>query len=291
MFSHLQVDLVDMQKLKEYNDGYSMIFTAVDVFSRKTFAVPLKSKRPLEVKTAFETITQSDGGWSLQNVITDQGTEFYNKTVSTYFKENHVNHYSVFNNLKSAQVERFNRTLKERLYRYMTAKATNRWLDVLGDIVYNINDAPNRTTGIVPNDVNFQNAHQLLDGQYKDNGKQVKFKFNVGDAVRISKQKTLFEKGYIPNFTYEIFHIKERLPRTPPVYRITDFTKTETIAGVYYETELVKVCTKDKAYRIEKILKTRKRNGTKEYFVRFLGYRDNHNAWVKEEDIVSIADT
>uniref|UniRef100_A0A1I7ZTB0 Integrase catalytic domain-containing protein n=1 Tax=Steinernema glaseri TaxID=37863 RepID=A0A1I7ZTB0_9BILA len=291
LFSHIQADLADMQKLKEYNDGYSMIFTAVDVFSRKTFAIPLKSKRPLEIKRAFETITQSDGGWSLQNVITDQGTEFYNKIVSAYFKENHVNHYSVFNNLKSAQVERFNRTLKERLYRYMTAKSTNRWVDALEQVVYNINSTPNRTTGIAPEDVNFQNAHDLLANQYKDNNKKAKFKFNVGDAVRIVKSKAIFRKGYLPNFTYEIFHVKERLPRNPPVYRITDFTKTETIRGSFYEQELIKVCTKDKAYRIEEILKTRKRNGSKEYFVRFLGYRDNQNAWVKEEDIVSVADS
>uniref|UniRef100_A0A1I8AP97 Chromo domain-containing protein n=1 Tax=Steinernema glaseri TaxID=37863 RepID=A0A1I8AP97_9BILA len=95
----------------------------------------------------------------------------------------------------------------------------------------------------------------------------------------------------MPNFTYEIFFIKERLPRNPPVYRITDFTKQETIDGVYYEQELIKVCTRDKAYRIEKILKTRKINDKKEYFVKFLGYRDVHNAWIKEEDLVSIADT
>ena len=71
------------------------------------------------------------------------------------------------------------------------------------------------------------------------NRKPTKFKFKVGDQVRISKEKGKFEKGYLPNFTQEIFKINECIPRDPPVYRIID-QNGEEIEGIFYTQELVK---------------------------------------------------
>ena len=114
--------------------------------------------------------------------------------------------------------------------------------------------------------------------------KCVKFQFNVGDKVRIAKYKGVFEKGYLPNFTEEIFTIKYKISSQPPTYRIQDCDKEE-ISGVFYEPELVKVVKTDDIYKIEKVLRKRKRKGQTELLVKWLGYPDKFNQWIKESDL------
>ena len=113
---------------------------------------------------------------------------------------------------------------------------------------------------------------------------RVRFKFQVGDRVRISKAKRIFKKSYLPNFTEELFTVYKRFLRQVPVYKLKD-DAGEILDGTFYEPELQKIIKNDDVYRVEKVLRKRKRRGVTEYFVKWKGYSDKFNSWVSEKNI------
>ena len=117
-----------------------------------------------------------------------------------------------------------------------------------------------------------------------DINKRVRFKIAVGDRVRISKAKRIFEKSYFPNFTKELFTVYKRMARQVPVYKLKD-DAGEILEVTFYETELQKIIKNGDVYRVEKILRKRKRRGVVEYFVKWKGYPDKLNIWVPESNI------
>ena len=155
--------------------------------------------------------------------------------------------YSTFNERKSAVAERFIRTLKNKIFKHMTAISKNVYFDVLDDIVNKYNNTIHRTIKMKPNNVT---DDSFVEYNEESNKKDPKFK--VGDHVRISKYKNIFAKGYAPNWSEEIFVIKKVKNTVPWTYVINDLNNQEII-GSFYEKELQK--TNQKEFRIEKILK------------------------------------
>ena len=107
------------------------------------------------------------------------------------------------------------------MWRYFTAKKTMRYVDMLPDLVYSYNHSVHRSIKTKPVDVTAENEKKVLHTLYDDHNvvKNVNYKFKIGDQVRISKMKRTFEKGYLPNFSKEIFTISKQIPRDPPVYK------------------------------------------------------------------------
>nr|CAD2190755.1 unnamed protein product [Meloidogyne enterolobii] len=188
----------------------------------------------------------------------------------------------------ASMAERANRTIKERLYRYFSEKNTLRRVEAIQKIVSGINSSVNRVTGVTPNSVTFKNSQNLFERLYKGTDDHIKItsKLEPGQVVRISKEKGKFEKSYLPNYTDELFLIHTtKDARTPITYRLKDFEDT-LIEGIFYREELVPT-QEDTTHRIAEILKTRTtRTGIKQYFVRWVGYKDIHNSWVNDSDIV-----
>ena len=276
--SDFQADLADMQKLKQFNDNYGYILTVIDVLSRFSWAVPIKTKSPVYVKAAFEKIFTSSGREPYR-LYTDRGLEFYGEPFASFLKQHGIEHYSPKNQeIKCAVIERYNRTLKTRLWRLFTAQRSYRWIDKLQEIVDAINNTPHRTIGIAPALVNKSNEEEIYQRLYGDRLSRT-FRFAVGEQVRISKYKHLFEKGYVQNFTTEIFTIAKRISRGVPVYALKDYYG-DLLDGYFYEHELVKVIKTDDVYRIEKVLKQRTVNGKKQLFVKWDGYPDIFNQWI-----------
>ena len=274
-----QADLADMQKISRYNDGYRFILTCIDVFSKRAFAIPLKDKRGVSVAEAFEKIFVERTPVLLQ---TDRGTEFLNAQVQSVFRKYHIKHYwSLNDDIKAACVERFNRTLKTKLFRYFTHSRTHKWVNVLPSFVDSYNNAIHRTIGIAPNAVNLENTQQIANRMYPPKTTP-HWTFQVGDQVRISKYKHVFEKGYLQNWTDEIFTIAVRHPTSPVTYELEDLLK-ERIKGRFYRQEVQKVVKQaDDSYIVEKVLKTRRRNGKLEHFVRWQGYPEKFNSWTAD---------
>jgi transposase InsO family protein len=272
-----QADLADMRNLTSSNDGYAYILTCIDVFSRYAFAVAVKDKRGSTVSIAFEKIFAERVPNMMQ---TDRGTEFLNVQVQDLFRKYRVHHYfSLNDDIKAALVERFNRTLKSRLFRYLTHRHTNRWIDVLDDVVKSYNRSRHRSIGVAPIDVTSENEDEIARRQYPPKP-PLKYRYEIGDRVRIAKYKHVFQKGYLPNWTDEVFVIVDRYPTHPVTYGLEDLAG-EHIKGKFYEQEIQKVTkSDDDVYDIEKVLKTRRRGGKVERFVKWKGYPDKFNSWI-----------
>ena len=111
-----------------------------------------------------------------------------------------------------------------------------------------------------------------------------KFKFKLGDQVRISKSRRTFKKGYLPSWTQEIFTVTKIIPRDPPVYRLRDYADDE-IEGVFYAEELLKVQKSDDIYKIEKIIAEKKENGKVKVLVKWVGYDKKFNSWLLKSKV------
>jgi len=279
-----QADLCDMQKLKKENDGHAYILTCIDVLSKYAWAIPVQSKRPTDVVDAFTEILKS--GRKPWRLMTDKGKEFLGRDFQKFLHDNDIQHFTSENeDIKCSIAENYNRKLKTRLWKHFSHVRNYHWIDVLPKIADAINNSYHRSIRCRPVDVNADNYKHIWHRLYADLKKTV-YKFSAGDTVRISKYKHIFEKGYLPNFTTEIFTVMQQIPRNPPVYRIAD-KHNEMVEGVFYEHELVKVVETDNIYRIEKVLQHRTRKGIKELLVKWEGYPEQFNQWVKERDVIS----
>ena len=233
-----QADLCDMRNLSEYNNKYKYILTVIDVFSKYAWAVAIKTKTGNEVSIAFAKIFKQRKPNRLQ---TDKGTEFINKTTQELLRKHSITWFATENEFKAQIVERFNRTLKGKMYKYFTANNTRQWVNILPDLVENYNSSYHRSIKMTPNEAskksNERKARDNLD--MYSYPVQKRPAFNLGDTVRISKYKGKFKKGYTPNYTSELFTISAILYTNPITYKITD-KNNEVIKGTFYEQELSK---------------------------------------------------
>ena len=219
-------------------------------------------------------------------VQSDKGTEFLNSTFQSMLKRHGIKFYTSENeDLKAAVVERFNRTLKEKMFRYFTHKNTRHYLDVLGDLLHSYNNTHHRSIGMAPHQVNTDNEDVVRARLYPLKPKSFKWKYAVGDRVRIAMQRQPFRKGYLGQWSEEIFEIASRLRTTPVTYELRDLSG-ESIKGRFYELEIQKVIKRDdERFEVDRVIKTRKRNGKIQYLVSWKGYPSKFDSWV--DDLVA----
>ena len=202
-------DLVDMQSFSKFNNGIKYLLMVIDVFSKYGWIVPLKSKTGVDVANALSKIF---GERRPMKMWLDKGKEFYNKQV----KALGVQLYSTENEEKSSVVERWNRTMKEKMFKYFSANSTRKYINILDEMVNNYNSTKHSSIKMTPveaSDKKNKNRVWLNLNGSNLNGKTtnpVKPKFSVGDKVRITKKKTVFEKGYTPRWTEEVFLLYSR---------------------------------------------------------------------------------
>jgi hypothetical protein len=236
-----QMDLAHMPDLKFATRNHIWLLVCIDVFSRKLFVRPMKNKSGQTVAQNLRDIFANDSCTLAQ---TDEGLEFYNKHVADVFKEYNVAHYSVNSVMKASLCERAIRTLKSRIYKYITKYGKKRsYLEDLPMIVESINNTKHSSHGFVPNEVSLKNQEVVFEKLYPNFYKQRKQVplLKVGDKVRISKLRQVFAKGYRATYTEDVFTVSTVLStRDPPVYKLKDANNME-ILGVFYASELLKV--------------------------------------------------
>ena len=284
-----EADLVDMSMFSKQNNGYNYIMTVIDCFSKKAYAEPVKNKSAEAIRKAFHKIFKLSQPLNLR---TDRGLEFLNKILKSYLKNLNIHHFtSNDDRIKCAIVERFNRTLKSRMFRYFTAKGTRKYIDVLKDFITAYNNSYHRSIKMKPNDVNIENQEQVFKNLFGDKSFSEVLNSNVkkpvlkaGDKVRIPYEyNTKLEKGYYPTYKDNVYTIEKSIKGDNKyIFKIKD-EKGQVLNQIFYPEQLQKIT--DNLYRIEKILKRRKRNGIKEVFVKWLNYPNTYNSWIREGEV------
>lgn len=299
-------DLMDVQNLSKFNDGVNFILVMQDIFSRFIFTVPIKQKTASLMVVALKSIF--DEGRKPKLLRTDKGKEFQNRLVSAFLKREGVHMIFTENETKSNFAERSIQKIKNRLYRMFTHEQSYSYLSRLADITKDINDTPTKPLGdTAPSSVTKSNEDEVRLAAYlvrtkstskkgvkpknipKSKKKISRFKFQIGDHVRITFLRHAFQREYQQKWTGELFIIRGRFHRQNiHLYKLKDFDG-EVISGTFYASELQKVNTDENTiWKIDKILKKRKIRGQTEVYVSWQHWPSKFNSWVKQSDIDTI---
>ena len=187
------------------------------MFSKYAFVVSLKDKKGVAILKAFQSILNNSER-KPNKVWVDQGSQFYNTHFKRWLKDNNIEMYSTYNEGQSFVSERFIRTLKNKIYKHMTA-------------ISKYNNTYHKTIKMKPIDVKSDSF-----AEYNEESNEKDPKFKIGDPVRISKYKNIFAKGDAPNWSEEILIIKKIKNTVPWTYVISDLNREEIVRG-FYEKE------------------------------------------------------
>ena len=277
-----EIDLVSLIPLAPFNDGKKFLLTAVDALSKFAHVVPVGDKSGPTVARALAGILKNRRP---RKIRSDLGKEFFNKHVQDLFKKHDIRHFGAYNYTKAGQVERFHRTLRARLWRYFHITNTQRYIEVLPKIVANYNNTVHTSTKMAPADVTVFNQSTAWNNLYGDLLTQrtawskrrrpgelpAPSMFRVGDLVRLSRAKHIFEKGHSHAWTKELFRIREVISPLRGVsdsnykYRVEDL-HSEPVIGSFQDEELQ--LARDVPRRVQRIVR-RTRDGK---FMSWRGY-------------------
>ena len=218
--------LTDMELISKFNKGFRFLLYVVDIFSKYAWVIPLKDKKSITISNAFQKILK-ESNRKLNKTWVDKGSKFYNGSMKSWLEKIDIEMYSTHNEGESVAAERFIKTLKNKIYKYMISILKNVCIDKLDDIVNKNCNTYHSTIKMKPVDVKSSTS---IDSSKEINNKDPKFK--IGDIVRISRYKNIFAKAYIPNWSEEVFVIKKVKNTVPWIYIISDL-EVEEIVGTF----------------------------------------------------------
>ena len=281
-----QADLVEMREFSDSNNGYNYLLCTLDCFSKFAWCEPLKTKTGTEVRGAFDSIFNK--GRTPSKLQFDEGREFYNSQTESLFQDRNIEYFSTHAGQKASLVERFNRTLKSRMWKYFTANETRKWINIVQNLVDDYNNTYHRTIKMTP--IEASRPENSLTVWHNIYGAYMAEKYGaptykIGQTVRISKYKSIFDKGYLPNYTEEFYKIKEVKLGRPTVYTLEDL-KGEAVDGLFYDGELSPYNETDETtYKVEKVLGKKTVKGKKFVLVKYKGWPDKFNEWLPAENV------
>ena len=287
--SQWDMDLMDMTSLSKDNDGIKYVLVAIDIFSRYAHCQPSPSKRGTDIVQALQRMFDEE---RLPRMVrTDRGMEFRAKGVQDLFRERKIHHFYALNTeTKANYAERLIKTLKHKLFRYLLKHNTKRYIDILQQMVQSYNHTIHRSLGATPSSITPDKEGESRLQQYllrtKQGGKEQRYKYQLGQTVRISHIRHVFDREYSQKWTGELFTIRERFKRQGvPIYHLQDWSG-EPIQGSFYEQELQQVQVDEATeYRVEKIIRRRTVNRKKEVLVRWLHWPSKYDSWIPEGEL------
>ena len=265
------MDLADLTDLAKSNDNVKYLLVVVDGYSKYLSVRPLKSKSATEVKEAIADIFNKDKNPEV--LRSDAGKEFVNNVLNQYLKSKDVRHIITHTTDKAYFAERVIKTLKRKIYQFITQNNSHRYVDALAKIVDGYNSTVHSSTRIAPKKVTTENSKKLWWKIYKPKHpiKSKTYKLKTNDIVRISYSKHTFSRAYDQTWSEEVFKVVAKYRKQGiPQYILHDL-KGEPVKGSFYESELQKVALPD-YFPVEKVLRKRKVKGKVQYLVKYLGY-------------------
>ncbi len=198
-----QIDLTFFPRYKKENSGNYVLFTAININTRYAYAYYSKDK---SMNTIMEFIKDMEKKTVINSLTSDEGKEFDNNEFIQFCHDNKIETFYVKNDShKLGIINRFHRTLKDKLTKYFIAHDTVKWIDVIDKIIENYNHTTNRGIGIAPYLVNSQIEHELILKNRHSNENMKKTTFNVGDQVRIKNSKETFQDKMLPLYSSTVF--------------------------------------------------------------------------------------
>ena len=232
-----QADLMDFKALANYNHRRRYILTVIDCFSRKAAAVPLRFKSAEPVQKALEKAFERLG--YPKKLQTDQGSEFFNKEVKDFLRRHNVAHFFTHQELKAQMVERFNRTLRDKIAKYIFAHNSWTFMHVLPDFIDSYNNKVHSSLKrFTPNQVNKSNEDKVRSILYKDYFAKKKdlHKYKIGDKVRPIIKRAAHKK-MAKTFHKSIYTVTDVLDTFPPTYHLMN-PNNVAVEGAFYEKQL-----------------------------------------------------
>ena len=289
-------DLASLIDYANENDGYKYLLVVIDIFSRYAWVEPIKDKTSHQIVNAFNKILSE--GRKPRRLRSDGAKDFTSQHFKNNLELNDITHIVTHSEKQANYVERFIKTLKSKIFRYMIERNSARYIDILPKIV----DSYNRTwhTGIrsEPINVNKKNERRLwwqmywpkesYDEKLKEKKKRgIPYAFKVGDKVRTTYIRKPFQREYDTRWTAEIFKISRRYMRQgQPIYMLVDWYDTP-VKGTFYQKELQKVdSTDDDIFKVEKVVKYRGRGAKREALVKWLGWPKKFNSWISVKNLI-----
>ena len=239
-----QIDLIELGKFSAANNEIKYLLCAIDIFTRFAFVEPLIDKTAQSFMEGFKSIIKRARKCP-KRILADKGGEIKNRIFQDYCKQNNILLIHSENLNHAPFVERFNRTLKNIMFRYMTHFDTKKYIDVLSLLVYGYNHRKHRMIGMTPAEAEKPgrtSAIRKIQEKHYAKVKRIKPKFKAGQTVRISKFKDHFDRGFTQQFQEEVFKIKSVSTKLPiPTYELQTLDEQETLIGNFYANELTKV--------------------------------------------------
>jgi hypothetical protein len=207
----IQADLI-FYPYPRQNKGFNVILTAIGINNRIGYAIPMKGKKASEAARAMKELIEqcNASGHPFHLIETDQGSEFINKIVQKVLLEHDIEHImgQEGDHNFMGKIERFNRTLKGMISKYMTANDTTKWIDVLDEFVENYNNSINSAIALKPIKVSERREQRIIDKDLEENRKHAEHLVNVGDVVRLPVKKGTFDKEG-QYFSTEVYTVDE----------------------------------------------------------------------------------
>jgi transposase InsO family protein len=282
-----QCDLAEVGQISDKNHGYRYILTVIDIFTRYAWCRPLPNKKGATVAEAFKDIFAE--GRIPKRIQSDEGKEFHNRHVLALFEQHNIELFAVKSAYKAALVERFNRTLKGRMWKYFTAENKMVWTEALQDVVHAYNHSIHRSIGRRPAEVTEEDVSEMREEMYqRKKPPKDRDDIRVGQKVRISKVKSIFAKSYLASWTEEIFTVAVVQRKNKPItYSLKDYNG-EVLEGSFYRQEIQPVIKDDDVYLVEHVIRKRKRDGEMWCLVKWKGYPKAFNSWVRQSDMLDV---
>lgn len=282
-----ELDLCNMVSFASANSGYKHILTVIDVFSKYAFVRPVKNKTAIEIFKAFKTII-TDSGRKPKKIQSDLGLEFKNNLFRKYCYANNIeqNYPQIQSLHKCAVIERFNRTLKQLIFKYFSSQGQDyrRYIHVLQNIVKHYNNTIHSTIKMSPASVKPQHTVQVYNNIRKDFVNTSTDENNpllVDDYVRIIRKKQPLEHAYTEKWKREIFQVSKVIDKKPyRLYKVKDLRGTE-ISGKFYHDQLQKI--KINPNRPRKIIKSRGIGSSLEHYVETAG---KQHIWISHKQYI-----
>lgn len=288
-------DLADMSSISSHNDGVRYLLIGLDVFSRYMSVKKLINKNSKTVTEHLELMLDEPAFKGTRKIFCDRGAEFTNNNVKQMYERKKIKFYSTHSQeIKSGLIERHIRTLKTKIYKFLTHTKSQRYIDVLNDLVSAYNSSPHRgLKGLTPLTVHFhlspRDIRELYFRMYSYRPPQAKqtHTLPVGQTVRVSStaRQNIFHKSHKILNTREIFRIRKTdVKLGVRGYFLEDLLKEE-IQGVFYRDELIPTLLPAVFdFEIIKTLKDKKTQKVK-HLVEWVGYPSKFNSYINESDI------